>query len=117
MRDLLFKNLTSDDKKRKIIVSSEIFDNQGVRTIIRRHFICVVKEIKNNMVQKPLPSLYVLKEHNSKEQREGFFCRIKGSIYAINNGRLLLILYMHSLKIILTALPQNLVRYSEEEII
>ena len=106
MRDLVFKNLTSDDKKRKIIASSETVDRQGVRTIIHRHFVCVVKEIKDNQIQRPIPYLYVLKERNHREQREKFFCRIKGSIYAISNGRLFLILFMHSLKINLIAIPK-----------
>lgn len=117
MRNLLFKNLTSEDKKRKIIVSSEIVDKAGVRSIIRRHFVCMVREIKDNKMQRPLPYLYVLREHNNKEQKEKFFCRMKGSIYAVSNGRLFLILFMHSLKIKLVAIPQDLVKYGEEDII
>ena len=127
MRDLLFKNLTSDDKKRKILTSSEIMDKQGVRSIIRRHFICIAREInpalarkggvKDKNTQRPLPYLYVLKERNTIEQREKFFCRIKGSIYAVSNGRLFLIAFMHSLKIKLVAIPQDLVKYGEEDII
>ena len=108
MRDLLFKNLTSTDKKRRIIASSEIVDKQGVRSIIRRHFICMLKEIKDEGLQKPLPYLYVIKEHNTKEQKEKFFCRIKGSIYAISNGRLFLIRFAHSLKINLATITQDL---------
>lgn len=127
MRDLLFKNLTSQDKKRKIIASSEIVDKQGMRSVIQRHFICIVKEINpglarksgvnDNKLQRPLPYLYVLKEHNTREQKEKFFCRIKGSIYAVGNGRLFLILFMHSLKINLIAIPQDLVKQSEEDTI
>lgn len=104
MRDLLFKNLTSNDKKRRIIASSEISNNQGVRSIIRRHFVCLIKEIKDNRLPKPLRHLYVLKEHNSREQKEKFFCKIKGSVYAVNNDKLYLILFMHSLKIDLVAM-------------
>jgi hypothetical protein len=115
MRDLLFKNLTSNDKRRKVIASSEIVDRQGVRSVIRRHFACIVKEVKDNQVQRPLPYLYVLKEHNNKKYKERFFCRIKGSIFAVNNGRLFLILFMHSLKIDLSSIPGDLVKYSEEE--
>jgi len=111
MRDLLFKNLTSDDKKRKILTSSEIMDKQGVRSIIHRHFVCMVKEIKDKQISKPQPYLYVLKEHNNREQREKFFCRIKGSIYAVHKGRLFLILFMHSLKISLTPVPQDSFKY------
>ncbi len=114
MRDLLFKNLTSRDKKRKVIASSEIVDKQGVRSVIHRHFICIVKEVKDSQIKRPLPYLYVLKEHNTKEQKEKFLCRLKGSIYAVNNGRLFLILFMHSLKINLAAISQDLANKSED---
>jgi hypothetical protein len=107
MRDLLFKNLTSHRKKRKIITTSEIQDKQGVHSIIHRHFVCIVKEIKDNQFKKPQPYLYVLKEHNNKDKKERFFCRLKGSLLAVNNGRLFLILYVHSLRITLTAIPQD----------
>lgn len=115
MRDLLFKNLTSSDRKRRIIASSEIVDKQGIRSIIRRHFVCIIKEIGHESLERPLPCLYVIKERNTREQKEKFFCRIKGSIYAISNGRIFLILFMHSLKINLAAIGQGLKEYSEEK--
>jgi hypothetical protein len=108
MRDLLFKNLTSSDRKRRVIASSEIADKEGVRSVIRRHFICMVKEIKDEKIEKPAPYLYVLKEHNSRDQREKFFCKVKGSICAVNQGRLFLIVFMHSLRIDLLATPQKI---------
>jgi hypothetical protein len=107
MRDLLFKNLTSSDHKRRIIASSEISEKEGVRSIIRRHFICMVREVKDKNIEKPSPYLYVLKEHNSREQKERFFCKVKGSICAINAGRLYLITFMHSLRIDLLSIAQN----------
>jgi len=107
MRDLLYKNLTSSDGKKRILASSEIVDREGVRSIIRRQFVCMVKEIQDNkMKQKPLPYLYVLKERNTLEQKERFYCRIKGSVYVVSGGRLFLILYTHSLKIDLATLQK-----------
>ncbi|MFH1640850.1 MAG: hypothetical protein ABIA66_02670 [Candidatus Omnitrophota bacterium] len=95
----MFKNLTSHEKKRKILASSEIMDSQGMRRIIRRHFVCIVKQVQNTSNERPLPYLYVLKKRDNQEHREKFFCRIKGSVYAVTNGKLFLILFMHSLKI------------------
>jgi len=109
MRDIVFKNLTSESRKRKVIASSEITDKEGVRSVIHRHFVCVVKEIHNQEMQKPVPYMHVLKEHNNKECRERFFCKIKGSVYAVNKDKLYLILFMHTLNITLTAMPQGLV--------
>lgn len=103
MRDLLYKNLTSGNKTRKIIATAESFERQGVRNIINRHFICLVKEIKNNDLQKPMPYLYILKERNTRENREKFFLKMKGSLYTIYKGKIYLILFMHSLRIRLSA--------------
>ncbi|MFA5410626.1 MAG: hypothetical protein WC321_02035 [Candidatus Omnitrophota bacterium] len=105
MRDLLFKNLTSTRKKRRIIISSEVIDKEGVRSIIRRHFVCLLKEVKDNKFPAPEPYIYILKERNTREQKEKFFCRIKGSLYAVNNHKIFLITFTHSLKITLSALP------------
>lgn len=101
MRDLIFRNLTSVEKKRRIITSSEIVDKAGVRTIIHRHFICIAKEIKNKAEARPKSDLYVLKEHNNKEHKEMFLYRIKGSVYTLIKEKLYLIRFAHSLRIAL----------------
>ncbi len=106
MRDMIFKNLTSADKMRRIIASSETVDKQGVRSVIHRHFICLVKEVLDKKMESLVPSLNVIKERNTREQRERFFCRIKGSMYAVNNDKLYLVKFMHSLKINLTHLAK-----------
>lgn len=104
MRDLLFKNLTSNDKKRRVLVTSETTEKEGVRSTVHRHFVYIVREVKDkSSVEKHTPYIYVLKERNNKEQREKFFCRMKGRAYVVSKGKLYLILFMHSLKIILVA--------------
>lgn len=103
MRDLLFKNLTSSDKKRKIISTCEVADKEGIRTTIRRHFVCMVRQIEANKAFKPAPYLYVLKERQTREVKERFFCRIKNSVVVTYNDQLYLVLYMHTLKISLEA--------------
>ncbi len=107
MRDLLYKNLTSRDKRRKVIACSEISDKQGVRSIIRRHFIYMVKEVSGASPQKPEPYLYVLKVRDTKTQTEKFLCRIKGSVFVVHNGKLFLIIFQHSLKITLRSVPEE----------
>jgi hypothetical protein len=107
MRDLVFKNLTSLERKRRILASSEIMDSQGMRRVIQRHFVCIVKPVKDTNGERPLPYLYVLKKKDNREHKEQFFCRIKGSVLAVNNGKLYLILFMHSLKINFCAITQD----------
>lgn len=113
MRDIFFKNRTSADNKRKIIASSEISDTQGVHSVIRRHFVYIVKEVKgDSQIERPQPWVHILKERNTKEHRERFVCRLKGSMYALNNKKLFLVVFMHSLSINLTAIPaQDLINH------
>ena len=108
MRDLVFKNLISQDRRRRIIASSEISDAHGMHSVIRRHFICLVKEANARAATGTLPYMRVLKEHNSKEQKKKFFCRVKGSFYFNANGRRFIALFTHSLKISLSATSQVL---------
>jgi hypothetical protein len=107
MRDLLYKNLTSQDKRRKVIACSEISDKQGVRSVIRRHSIYMVKEVSGTSFQKPEPYLYVLKVRDTKAQTEKFLCRIKGSVFVVHDGKLFLIIFQHSLKITLAAISEE----------
>jgi len=107
MRDLLFKNLTSEDKKRRVITSSEIMDKEGTRIIINRHFVYIIREVNNATTAKPLPSTYVLKERDTRQEKEKFFCKLKNSVYALYNDKLYLVLFMHTLKITLTDITEN----------
>jgi len=100
MRDLVYKNLTSQEKGRKIISSFEVVDKEGVRSTIRRHFVCIFKEVGGlKQADAQEPSLSVIREKNSREQRERFSCKIKGRLSAEHNGRSYLIYYLHSLNI------------------
>ncbi|MFH1441302.1 MAG: hypothetical protein ABIH18_04610 [Candidatus Omnitrophota bacterium] len=99
MRDLLFKNLTSSDKKRRVIASSEIVDSKGVRSVIQRHFICILKELNEEVEKEATPYIYVLKRRDNRLKSERFFCKIKGSLHMVNKGSHYLITYMHCLKI------------------
>ncbi|MDD5476925.1 MAG: hypothetical protein PHG87_01755 [Candidatus Omnitrophica bacterium] len=103
MQALLYKNLTSSDRSRKIITSSEVTDKEGIHSVVRRHFACMVKQLENEKAEKQQPYLYVLKERNTKQKREHFFCKIKGGLLAENKGKLLHIAFVHTLSVELTA--------------
>ena len=103
MRDLLYKNLTSPNRGRKIITSSEVVDKEGVHSVVRRHFAYIVRPIKSSDEVKTKPYLYVLKERNTQAKREHFFCKMKGSILAVNQGKLMHILFLHTLSVELTS--------------
>jgi len=118
MRDLLLKNLTSFDRKKKVLACEEIIDNAGVRTIVRRHFIYMVSEIPQQpAVADEPPYLSVVKNSNRKQKIERFLCKMKGSIVASYNSKLFYIRFMHTLHVNLFALPNGIMKYTSDETI
>ena len=112
MRNLLFKNQTSSDRKRRIIASSEQIDKGGAHTVIHRHFICLIREVKDLQTeQRPAPYLYVVKERNTRKKIERFFCRLKGSMYVKGGLKVYLVVFSHSLKIHIRAVS-HAVKYA-----
>jgi hypothetical protein len=103
MRDLLYKNLTSEDRRRKIISSSEIVDKQGVRSVVHRHFSCIIKEADGSNLTAFAPSLHVLKQRDTKLHEEHFFCKMKACLLIANSGKLYNIYFIHTLNIHLSA--------------
>ncbi|MCM8791898.1 MAG: hypothetical protein NC826_01950 [Candidatus Omnitrophica bacterium] len=108
MRQIIFKNLTSPDRRKKIIVNNELFEKSGVRTSISRHLICLVRKVNpQEKIIQPVPYLYILKECNHQKQLERFIFRFKGSIYTISGDNLYLITFLHSLKIHMNVLNRQ----------
>ena len=110
MRDLIYKNLTSADRSRRVIVSSEITDKEGIHSVVRRHFACLVKQVESASAFKPEPYLYVRKERNTREKKEHFFCKIKGGVLAVNKEKLFIISFVHTLNIELTATGSKIIQ-------
>ena len=106
MRDIVFKNISSPLKRRKILATTEVADKEGIHSIISRHFVYMAKEMSGGQLEnKPRSYLYILKIKDTREHTEKFFCRIKGGMFVVIKGKLFLIYFMHSLKIILSAAP------------
>lgn len=99
MRDLVFKNLTSNRRKRRILSTSEVIEQNGVLTKVKRNFIYIVKNVQEAKNNTLLPRLYVLKHKDSRRDKEKFFCRIKGSLYTVNKDKLFFVIFSHSLTI------------------
>jgi len=99
MRDLIFKNLTSDDKRKRVLQAQETISDNGVLTKIKRGFVCLVRpitEVKNRVEQ---PEVYIIKSCDTKLKREKMFLKIKGGLYAVNKGELYFLSFCHSLRI------------------
>lgn len=99
MRDILFKNLTSMDHRRRDIVLSEHFVQQGVTTKTEKHFIYLVRDhafldspekleswVKQYSEKGPrLRNLSVLKSIDSKTGEEKFEVTIVGNLYVLHD--------------------------------
>lgn len=100
MRDLVFKNLTSKDKSRRILCAKERINEDGITTRIEKHLIYVIREASDGeTANKIKPELFVTKEKNSEKKKESFFIKMKGGLYAHCNNKLLHISFLHSLRI------------------
>ena len=101
MRDLVFKNLTSKDRTKKILSAKEIINENGILTRIQKHLIYIVREAteedsKNKKIEN---ELFITKEKKSNQKKESFFVKMKGGMYTNCNNKLFVINFLHSLKI------------------
>ena len=101
MRDLVFKNLTSKDKSRRVILAKEIIDEDGIHTRIQKHLIYDIRELIEGKpdTEKTKSELFITKEKNTKEKTESFFIKMKSSMNANCNARMFTVNFLHSLRI------------------
>lgn len=107
MRELLFKNLTSREKRRKVFYVSEVAEKDGFLAHTRRYFIYLIKESQNIREALSSPRFYILKIRNHKEKREKLFFKVKGNFYVVNNNCLYIVYFCHSLEIELSQSPHT----------
>lgn len=106
MRDLVFKNLSSRDKSRRMLLAKETISEEGILTKIQKHLIYDIHELKEGEQQgnKIDNELYITKEKNTKLKVESFFIKMKSSVYVNSNNRIFLVNFLHSLRIDLSAI-------------
>jgi hypothetical protein len=102
MRDLLFRNLTSQEKKRRRLSLSESVNQDGMSARSQRHIVYSIQEVQdtNKILEKPV--LSVIKLHDSRVKVDRLFCKMKGKIFALHEGKIYLVSFVHTLKIELT---------------
>ena len=103
MRDILYQNLTSDDKRRRDLFVQEMFEKNGIISCTQKKATYIIKkrvpfeDIANidewikrqNQANGPAQrQIYILKTFNSKRAEEGFTCKIVGSLYAVADNNL-----------------------------
>lgn len=99
MRELLYKNLTSVEKGRKILAVRDESQKNGFLTRTYKKFIYLIRDTGNLRAALVPPSFYILKIHDSKNYRERFIFKVKGNFYVVNNGQVRVVYFCHSFKI------------------
>lgn len=100
MRDMVFKNLTSQDKKKRILWASETIREDGILTKIHKYLIYIVKETEEGESKDVgKPEIFVTKSKKTNEKTEKFQIKMKGCVYCVANDRCFLVNFCHTLKI------------------
>ncbi len=100
MRDMVFKNLTSSDKKKRVLWASETINENGLQTKIHKYLIYIVKEIaKEDVRESEKPEIYVTKCRDTKAKTEKFQFKMKGGIFCLTKTKYFYVSFCHTLKI------------------
>jgi hypothetical protein len=108
MRDMVFKNLTSDDKRKRVLWASETINEDGILTKIHKYLIYIIKEVdKKEPRNTERPEIFVQKCRDNKEKTEKFQIKIKGGVYCVTKQKCFLVSFCHTLKIDLCRSPEQ----------
>ena len=99
MREILFKNMTSIEKRRKAISISEHSEDKDCKTFVRKSFIYMVTPEVRVEQTIPQPEIHIRKAYNTKTKEEKFSFRIKGFFYIAKDGCFLKVSFCHRLRI------------------
>jgi len=112
MRELLFKNITSGNKKRKDLYVSETFDKNGITTTTQRHSTYIFGSCKkfDNMEEllawkqntgqnANTRHVFIIKKRDTKLNKNMFICDVVGRFYAVCGFDIYSIAFKHSFEV------------------
>jgi len=114
MREVVFKNLTSTEARKKDILLKEVFERDGVVARTERRSFYFIKNVNHLQSDEELqkwvalhgsnqePSkrhFHIMKEHNDMLGIDKFICKILGTFYAVIDREIYTIAFLHSFKI------------------
>jgi hypothetical protein len=112
MRELLFKNITSIDKRRKDLYISETVEKGGVKTTTQRHSIYVLGACNKFKTLEELAEwksskgvnankkhIFVIKKRDTKLNKDIFICDVVGRFYAVSGFDIYSVAFKHSFEI------------------
>lgn len=114
MREVIYRNLTSPNSRKKDIFLQEVFEKNGVSAKTERRCFYFIKDIfhldKPEDLQKWLNSqgeigsinrrhFYIYKEHRDDLGEDRLLCKILGTFYAIVDQCVYTIAFLHSFRV------------------
>jgi hypothetical protein len=114
MREVVFKNLTSIESRKKDILLKEVFERDGIMAKTERRCFYFIKDVKrmesDEAMQKWISTegapktannrqFHIMKEHNDAHAEDKIICKILGTFYAVINRTIYTIGFMHSFKV------------------
>jgi hypothetical protein len=114
MREVVFKNLTSINSRKKDIFLQEVFEKDGITAKTERRSLYFVKDImrldqpgdlqnwlakqgETGMVNKR--QFYIFKQHSDSPGEDKLICKIFGNFYAVVDNSVYMIAFLQSFKI------------------
>jgi len=112
MRELLFKNITSENKKRKDLFVSETFDQNGVTTTTQRRSTYIIgacnkfKNLEELLAWKKSVGpnagrrhVFIIKKRDTVLNKDAFICDIIGKFYAVFQCDIYSVAFKHSFEV------------------
>lgn len=119
MREILYKNLTNIDNRKRDLCIREVVEKGGITARVEKRCIYFVRDIiciKDPSDVECLKSLretndarkkrhfHVIRKHNSDTGEDKLICKVAGTLYAVMGRCVFCVAFMHSFKINLSAL-------------
>ncbi len=114
MREVVFKNLTSAESRKKDILLKEVFERDGVLARTERRSFYFIKDVihlqsddelqkwvnsQGNESERSKRHFHIMKEHNDGLGIDKFICKIFGTFYAVIDRDIYAVAFLHSFKI------------------
>lgn len=99
MKEIAFKNITSTERRRKIISLRETTERDGCAVSSSKTLVYMVSPQPTKVRNVQSPEYHIGKSYDSSTKEERFSLRVKGTSYVIQDSKLLKVDFCHSLKI------------------
>lgn len=114
MREVIFKNLTSVQSRKKDILLKEVFERNGIKARTERRSFYFIKDVNHLESDEELRKwvssqadvnapvkrhFHIMKVHNDNLGTDRFLCKILGIFYAVVDRDVYTIAFLHSFKI------------------